>query len=181
MRRSNLINLTFIALAATACNWPMSTPSPPQAPAPVASPVTQVTPAPGAPVTAPAAPAAFQTQATVDGKPVTVQVIDLRRVSGNMVMLRMAMTNNGSDIINRVHAYSTVIDTYLVDPAGGMRYEVVRDSQYSALATEMSAINLTPGTRQEVFAQYSAPPPTVTAMTVYVRGGAPLANVPLTP
>lgn len=198
MPRANLLNLCVISLfAVAACNLPVSqqtAPAPtaappppvaapnaagaqPSAPTTLATPVGQI-----AGTTAPAAAAPpLQTTATVEGQPVAVQIIELKRVAGNMLMLRLALTNQGGNPINRVYGYATVIDTYLVDPAGGKKYEVIRDKMMNALASEMNALNLTPGTRQEAYAQFTAPPPAVASINVHVPGAAPLVSVPITP
>ena len=189
MRSSIAICSCTILILTAACGLPLpsSQPSPtvvPTAAAPgTAPPAAGTTPA----QPAPAAPAgtAYQTQGTLESGgatpgnvPVTVQVVEFRRISGNMLLLRLALIV-GEKKVSSVYAGSAVRDTYLVDPAQQKKYEVMKDESSSALASQIST-DLMPGERHIVFAQFSAPPPTTTTMNIYFGGKMPIMDVPIT-
>lgn len=202
MRRSAFINLGLIVLLLTACNWlPQSSPPAPTptpvtstAPgsAPPAAPATPTTAAPAAPVavapapaTAPAtAPGGLQVQGSLRTNngdvPYTLQVLGLQRIPGNMIMLRVAVTNNGTQDIPDVYGHNVLTDSYLVDTTQQKKYQVVKDAQYKALASDMLSMSIGSGQTRQGFAQFPAPPPTTTSVVLYAPGATPLFNVPVT-
>ncbi len=141
--------------------------------------------------------------------PFSVEVIDARRGSGQTLVLRLALRNDGTvplapmlEFANPSAAARTPADArritglHLVDPNGQKRFEVLRDA---AGVPQCSEINppLVPGERRELSATFPAPPPTSNTVNVFFpnttqaivgvpiglsTSGEPIpANAPLTP
>ena len=170
---------------------PPSSNAAPPSPSATVAPAGQQTPAaassPSIPASGgqPAAPNATdnerQAQGTVDNQPVTIQVTELRRIAGDMVMLRMSVTNNGTGDINGGFFYQAVVRSYLLDAEQQKKYQIVSDANSKPLASAMNFDSFSPKSKREVFAQFPAPPPSTVRMSVYFGGSDPILNIPLAP
>ncbi len=129
---------------------------------------------------APASGGSSQGTNTINNSPVSVQVTELRRTSGDMVMLRVTVTNTGTEDIPGPPARGALASSYLVDPAQQKKYEVVRDATGQPLASEIELLPIKAGAKRDFFAQFPAPPPTTTKMSVYFGGTSPIIDVLLT-
>ena len=185
---SAVILVLLVILAAGATYFLFLKPSSQPSPASVNTPATPGTAPRAAGESAPAAPAAaaYQTQGTLPGvsgqgtAPATVQVLEFRRVSGNMLMLRLALIADGGKDINNIFAQSALRETYLVDPAQQKKYEVMKDAIGNALIGGIGHQNIKAGERVVVFAQFPAPPTTTTRMNIYFGEFPPIMDVPIT-
>lgn len=123
-----------------------------------------------------------------------IDVTELKRVSGNMVSLKLVLVNdtNGTIVIGEEFEGSqespsqmgvdngSISGVYLVDAAGGTKYTVIRDAHgVCACSTDLSAI----GSKSKVnlWAKFAAPPDSVTKLTVTLPHFQPVEDVPLKP
>jgi hypothetical protein len=150
---------------------------PPTAPATTAS----VQPAT---VAAPVAPAtdAYETNGTDGSSNFNVRVVELKRVSGNSVLLKLAITNTGQTsggfpLLNVTRNESI----YVVDTQTQQKAYPLKDTKGTAVASQ-PLYSLDPGQTAEIFAQFPAPPVTTQRFTIYFpKASSPIADVPITP
>jgi len=156
-----------------------SAPSTSSVPATPASPPTATAPAP----VAPAVPTdSYQTQGIKDGTPFTVRVLELKRASGDSVLLRLAVTNTGRQNIQLALLNVTRNERiYVVDAQEQKKAYPLEDANGKAIATNgLSLSSLEPDQTIEVFAQFPAPAATTQQLSVYFPGAsAPIADVPI--
>lgn len=137
-------------------------------------------------------------------EPFSVEVVDARRASGNTLVVRLNLRNDGSGPLNVRYDFAAntnpadarkVSGLYLIDPNGRTRLEVLRDAGGAALCSTVDP-DLAPGERRMVSAQFPAPATTSNAVEVHFpktvepivgvpvslsAGGEPIpANAPLT-
>ena len=113
-------------------------------------------------------------------QPFTVEVIDVRRTVSNSMLVRLALTNNGSGPIRPEQDFSgnsnpadanTISSLYAVDPNGQTKYTVLRDASGRPLCSRIVP-ELKPGERRMVYAQLLSPPDTSSSMRiVFPEGG----------
>lgn len=154
---------------------------------------TSTTPAtaqPSAIPTTPVATGSFQTQGNLDGSSFTVQVLELRRTSGNMLLLRMNITNTSGKDISPGYDFTkerswdfnvgAISGVYVVDANAQKKYEVMRDAKGTALASKIDPA-LKPNETREVYVQLPAPPATTQRLTIYFpKTTSPIFDVPIT-
>lgn len=122
--------------------------------------------------------------------PFTVEAMSVERTGGARAVLHLALTNNGSGILEAAGQFAAGISdpadsqkisgVYLIDPKSKQRLEVVRETQSSALCSKVDPA-LKPGERRMLEAQFPAPAAGVTSVYVYFPHAAPIADVPVTP
>jgi hypothetical protein len=170
------------ATATPSAATPTDTASPPPtASAPAPSPVTAPSATP-APVTPTVSTGSYQTQGTQDGTPFTVRVLELKRASGNSVLLRLAVTNTGRQNIQFSFLNVTPNESiYIVDAQEQKKAYPLEDANGKAVATDgLSLSSLEPEQTVEVFAQFPAPAPTTQQLSIYFPGtSSPIADVPI--
>ena len=121
--------------------------------------------------------------------PFTVEALGVKAVAGQRAVLRLAFTNNGSGELIATGQFNsgatdfagaqTITGVYLVDPATKQRYEVVRESQTSALCSKLEP-PLSAGERRMLEATFPALPNTVKTVYVYFPHASPITDVPVT-
>jgi len=106
--------------------------------------------------------------ASTDGEApgTTIDVQELKRVSGGAVMLRFSVTNGGEKPLNHstFHSgeYQTTDGVYLIDLAGKKKYEVVRDSDKHCICSR-GMTDIAPKATVNLWAKFPAPPDDVVA------------------
>lgn len=160
-----------------ASSTPTATTSPASPSTPAESTEQSVTPAPAStPATG-----AYETNGTDDDFKFNVRVIELRRVSGNSVLLKLAVTNtgqaNGSFSLLNVTRNKSI---YVVDTQTQQKAYPLQDTKGTALASQ-PIYSFDPRQTIEIFAQFPAPPATTQKLTIYFPGASgPIADVPIT-
>jgi hypothetical protein len=133
---------------------------------------------------------AFQSQGSVGNTTFTVQLLELKRTSGDMLLLRLAITNTGNEDISPGYDFTkegswdmnidAISGVYVVDTNAQRKYEVLRDESKRALASVIQP-NLKPGETREIYAQFPAPPISTQRLTVYFpKTSSPMIDVPIT-
>jgi hypothetical protein len=118
------------------------------------------------------APGPTQTLAEVKGeKGVVLAITDAERDAGGFVTVQGTVTNTGDQIFNATRwvgteqevqrSGSSLAGAVLVDPKGKKRYYVLRDTEGRCLCT-MKLYSVEPKESVPVFAQFPAPPASVT-------------------
>ncbi len=138
---------------------------------------------------APAVPAG-PVLATTDGdKPgIRVEVVELKRTSGDTVSLKFAMINDSDQDMGFGYDFGegsttdigTIAGTHLIDAAGKKKYFVVRDSEGACLCSR-GLKSIQPKTRANLFAKFPAPPADVQTITVVIPHFIPMDDVQITP
>jgi hypothetical protein len=126
--------------------------------------------------------------ATSDGdKPgIRVEVVELKRTSGDTVNVKFAMINDSDKDMGFSYDFGegstsdigTVGGTHLVDAEGKKKYFVVRDTEGACLCSRgLSTIK--PKTRANLWAKFPAPPDDVQKITVVIPHFTPMDDVPI--
>jgi hypothetical protein len=122
--------------------------------------------------------------ATTDGEsPGTrLDVQELKRVSGDALMLKFTVHNDGSAELsgNTFHekAYNSADGVYLVDLSGKKKYSVVTDASGNCLCSR-DIPSIASHTSAVLWAKFPAPPADVTKIGVVVPHFIPMDDVPL--
>ena len=136
----------------------------------------------------PAPAAAPSPLATADGEAsgMQIQIKQLKRVSGNAVMLGFEIINNSDSPFKVNGALLPVGDccrtdvsgVYLVDLAGKKKYEVVRDSDKNPVCSR-DFPDIAPKSSANLWAKFPAPPDNVQKLGIVVPHFLPMDDVPL--
>jgi hypothetical protein len=127
--------------------------------------------------------------ATSDGdKPgIRVEVLELKRTSGNTVNLKFAMINDSDKDLafsynygegGRTGDFNSVAGAHLIDAEGQKKYFVVRDTEGACLCSR-GLSDIKPKTRANLWAKFPAPPDEVQKITVVIPHFTPMDDVPL--
>jgi hypothetical protein len=126
--------------------------------------------------------------ASTDGdKPgIRVEVVELKRTSGETVNLKFTMINDSDKDMSFGYDFgegsttdiSTIAGTHLIDAAGKKKYFVVRDTENACLCSRGLA-SIKPQTRANLFAKFPAPPDDVQKITVVIPHFTPMDDVPI--
>jgi hypothetical protein len=149
---------------------------PAQAPAPTqATPLAQ-TAVPAAAQVAPAANALGSNQFASDPA-VRCDLLEVKRVSGNALMMRWRVVNTGAKVAHYDFQWE---DLYYIDPAENKRYSYLTDSEgKKILDTKWGSMQ--PNEQWLSWAKFPAPPPTSTKISVSIGGFAPFEDVSVAP
>ena len=121
------------------------------------------------------------------GQPFTITVLDARRTVGNVLQVRMTLTNRGTEPlrVNEEFADSTqpsenakISAVYVIDPNGRRKFPVLKDSAGRTLCSRIDP-PLQPGERRQVNAEFAAPPDTTSAFDLYFPRTEPILMVPI--
>jgi len=126
--------------------------------------------------------------ATSDGdKPgIRIEVVELKRTSGNTVNLKFAMINDSDQDMGFGYDFGegstsdigTVAGAHLVDAEGKKKYFVVRDTEGACLCSR-GLNSIKPKTRANLWAKFPAPPDDVQKITVVIPHFTPMDDVPV--
>jgi hypothetical protein len=126
--------------------------------------------------------------ATADGETsgMQIQVKQLKRIGGNVVMLGFEIINNSDNSFKVEGALLPVGDccrtdvsgVYLVDLSGKKKYEVVRDSDKHPVCSR-DFPNIEPKSSANLWAKFPAPPDNVQKLGIVVPHFLPMDDVPL--
>src|SRR5579864_245076 len=133
---------------------------------------------------------------TADGeKPGSrIDITELKRVSGNMVSLKLVLVNNSDAVMPMGGAFEgpansptdieresgTIAGGSLEDAAGATKYTVLRDAAGNCVCSSGLG-NLAVKTKVNLWAKFPAPPDSVTKLNVVLPHFQPVEDVPLTP
>ena len=186
------IMLTLAALSLTGCSklgeYKTSNTNAPSSPAstPAAAAGGQAGSEPTRTVPAPVS--AGPALATSDGdKPgIRVEVVELKRTSGNTVNLKFAMINDSANDLSFGYDYGegsttdigTVAGAHLIDAGGQKKYFVVRDTDGACLCSR-GLHSIRPESRANLWAKCPAPPDDVQKITVVIPHFTPMDDVPI--
>jgi len=138
--------------------------------------------------TDPAPVSAGPALATSEGdKPgIRVEVVELKRTSGNTVNLKFAMINESDQDMGFGYDFGegstsdmgSVAGAHLIDAEGKKKYFVVRDTE-GACACSRGLSSIKPKTRTNLWAKFPAPPDDVQQITVVIPHFTPMDDVPI--
>ena len=155
----------------------------PPAAAPVPQAAASAPPASAAPQAAPVKPLA-----SADGEAPgsRIEVQELKRVSGDTMMLRFALIND-ADVPLRVgfnfgamssYDYDSVAGVHLIEPVGKKKYLVVRDSANNCDCSR-GVKDVAAKSRVNLWARFPAPPDSVEKIVVVVPKFSPMDDLPI--
>ena len=73
----------------------------------------------------------------------------------------------------------SVSDMYYVDTKNKKKYPIIKDTEGSPLSSNLKYLDVGAGETKAGWAKFPAPPPDVTAISVYIPGAPPFENVPI--
>ena len=137
--------------------------------------------------TASTAPAIASADGDMPG--IRVEVLELKRTSGDTVSLKFAMINDsdketgtfGYDFADPDHSVKDVGGfggIHLIDAAGKKKYFVVRDTENNCVCSR-NVPSIKPKTRASLFGKFPAPPADVQKITVVIPHFIPMDDVPI--
>lgn len=132
---------------------------------PAATPATSSDTANGAVAAAPAGAVLASHETNWPG--IMADVVELRR-KGSTLTATVRFRNTGSDRAEPDFMYT---ETYLMDPAGGKKYDVLKDTEGRYIAALRSGYSnrwydyVSPGASKTVWIKFPAPPPEVKTIT----------------
>jgi hypothetical protein len=116
---------------------------------------------------------------------IRVELVELKRTSGDTVNLKFAMINDSDKELGFGYEFGegtgdigTIGATHLIDAAGKKKYFVVRDTEGACLCSR-GISNIKPKTRATLFAKFPAPPGDVKNITVVIPHFTPMDDVPI--
>jgi hypothetical protein len=153
-----------------AAGTPLAGETPSEAVAPDPAP----TPAPGT------APASVIAREDTNWPGIVAEVTEFRR-KGNTLTAKIRLKNEGGDAEAQPDIkYS---EAYLMDAAGGKKYEVLKDEKGSYIAALRSGWDdrwyekVAPGEQRVIWIKFPAPPPDVTSITLQIPGAPPFEDL----
>jgi hypothetical protein len=162
-----------------ACSRPAAPPPPAQQAAatvpPQAAAPTQpaVTAAPAA-----AAPAALGSAQYSANPQVRCDILEVKRVSGNALLVRWRVVHAGTDA--SIQYSFDWKDIYYIDPAENKKYGFLTDSEGNRILDAKWG-GMKPGEQWLSWAKFPAPPATSTKISISIGGFAPFEDVPVGP
>ena len=72
-----------------------------------------------------------------------------------------------------------VSDIYYVDAKNKKKYPIIKDTEGKPLSSNLKYFEVGAGETKAGWAKFPAPPPDVTAISVYIPGAPPFENVPI--
>ncbi len=126
--------------------------------------------------------------ASTDGdKPgIRVEVVELKRTSGDTVSLKFTMINDSDKDMSYGYDFgegstsdiNTVAGAHLIDAAGKKKYFVVRDTENACLCSR-GLDGIKQKSRANLYAKFPAPPDDVQKITVVIPHFTPMDDVPI--
>lgn len=126
--------------------------------------------------------------ASTDGdKPgIRVEVVELKRTSGDTVNLKFTMVNDSDKDMSFGYDFgegstsdiNTVAGAHLIDAAGKKKYFVVRDTENACLCSR-GLDGIKQKSRANLYAKFPAPPDDVQKITVVIPHFTPMDDVPI--
>lgn len=132
-------------------------------------------------------------------QPFMIQVVGARRTVGNVLLIKLSLTNNGTGPIQPNQDFAgddnptdrnKISGLYAVDPNGRKKYTVLRDANNQPLCSTV-APPIKPGEQRMLYAQLAAPPTTTSTFDLFfpktnnaltgVPIGLPQAGEPIIP
>jgi hypothetical protein len=119
---------------------------------------------------------------------VTLNVTELKRGSGDTVMLRFNIVNNGTGDFDFGYDlsdpgvgggdYGSIGGVHLIDPVGKKKYYVVRDADAKCVCSR-GVESVKPGDQRTLWAKFPSPPADVQRVTLVVPKFIPVDDVPI--
>ena len=95
-----------------------------------------------------------------------------------MVRFKYISTRDKSTRIDN-EAGQQVSDMYYVDAKNKKKYPIIKDTDGKPLSSNLVYLEVGAGETKAGWAKFPAPPPDVTAISVYIPGAPPFENVPI--
>jgi hypothetical protein len=126
-----------------------------------------------------AEPAVLGSSAHLADSALRLDVLEVRRVSGDAVIIRWRVTNTSGPQGRRITYSRSHSDFYFIDPAQNAKHGIMQDARNSWIANIHTGA-YGPDERRLNWALFPAPPPSSTSVTVHVTGFEPIFDVPVT-
>jgi hypothetical protein len=100
--------------------------------------------------------------------------------TGDTIMIRFKYIST-RDKPTRIdnEAGQQVSDMYYVDAKNKKKYPIIKDTESKPLSSNLVYFEVAAGETKAGWAKFPAPPPDVTAISVYIPGAPPFENVPI--
>ena len=100
--------------------------------------------------------------------------------TGDTIMVRFKYIST-RDKPTRIDTESgtQVSDMYYVDAKNKKKYPIIKDTERKPLSSNLEYFEVAAGETKAGWAKFPAPPPDVTAISVYIAGAPPFENVPI--
>jgi hypothetical protein len=100
--------------------------------------------------------------------------------TGDTIMVRFKYIST-RDKATRIDNESgqQVSDMYYVDAKNKKKYPIIKDTEGNPLSSNLKYLDVGAGETKAGWAKLPAPPPDVTAISVYIPGAPPFENVPI--
>jgi hypothetical protein len=100
--------------------------------------------------------------------------------TGDTIMIRFKYIS-ARDKPTRIdgETHQQVSEMYYVDSKNKKKYLIIQDTENHPLSSALIYFEVGPGETKSAWAKFAAPPPDVTAISVYIPGAPPFENVPI--
>jgi hypothetical protein len=166
-------------------------------------PTATTAPSPTTPAAGGAFDKVYEAKGTADGRQFTVRLTELKR-TGNAVVARFSFTTEEGHIGGKRTLSSgdytlskydmdigaelakdssstenkTISATYLIDTTNQKKHEVMRDANNNPLCSRIPS-NIGGGDTVDMYAQFTAPPPSTQTVNIFFAQASPFIGVPL--
>ncbi|HET6604832.1 MAG TPA: hypothetical protein VFG21_11620 [Xanthomonadaceae bacterium] len=112
---------------------------------------------------------------------VVIEVTEFRR-KGNTLSVKTRLRNTGAEAVEVDVRYG---DVYVLDTAGGKRYDVLRDDKGAVIAAHLPSWperwygTIEPGAAMTLWMKFPAPPADTTEATLVIGTNAPFEDLPI--
>jgi hypothetical protein len=158
-------------------------------------PTATTAPSPTTPAAGGAFDKVYEAKGVADQRQFTVRLIELKR-TGNAVVARFSFTAEDKDIWGDGRGWrgveigaelaknssstdnKTISATYLIDPTNQKKHEVMRDANNNPLCSRIPG-EIKGGGTVDMYAQFTAPPPSTQIVNIFFAQASPFIGVPL--
>jgi hypothetical protein len=121
---------------------------------------------------------------TIEGSEpgVRAEILSLKRTEGGLLTLRIAFENeSGGEVKNKALPGSGNVENFqLVDFLNKRKYNVLRASDGACLCTSLNPLTSSEQGKRVLWAKFSAPPESVTRISLLLPEAEPVDGVPIT-
>jgi hypothetical protein len=121
---------------------------------------------------------------TIEGSEpgVRAEILSLKRTEGGLLTLRIAFENeSGGEVKNKALPGSGNVENFqLVDFLNKRKYNVLRTSDGACLCTSLNPLTSSEQGKRVLWAKFSAPPESVTRISLLLPEAEPVDGVPIT-
>jgi hypothetical protein len=115
-----------------------------------------------------------------DSSGISLELTSVQK-TGDTIMVRFKYTST-RDKLTRIdiETKQDVSGMYYVDAKNKKKYPIIKDTEGKPLSSNLDYLEVAAGETKAGWAKFPAPPPDVTAISVYIPGAPPFENVPIT-